>query len=56
MRLTSKVRDMLNKKHDGLNRKVTMSPTGNTYMFQGRRLDSETENYYYRNRYYPLFL
>ncbi|MCK4885736.1 MAG: hypothetical protein KAS96_00045 [Planctomycetes bacterium] len=30
----------------------TISNIGNPYMFTGRRLDSETANYYYRARYY----
>lgn len=30
----------------------TTSSIGNPYMFTGRRLDSETYNYYYRARYY----
>ncbi len=32
------------------------SAVGNPYMFQGRRMDSETGLYYYRNRYYSATL
>jgi len=31
---------------------LSESPAGNTLTFQGRRLDTETGLYYYRNRYY----
>ena len=32
-----------------------VSSVGNTYLFQGRRYDPETQRYYFRNRYYdPL--
>ncbi|MFT5853031.1 MAG: RHS repeat-associated protein [Verrucomicrobiales bacterium] len=31
---------------------LSASTVGNPYAFQGRRLDDETGNYYYRNRYY----
>ncbi|MCK5472862.1 MAG: hypothetical protein KAI59_02430 [Planctomycetes bacterium] len=37
---------------DANNEQLTTSSIGNPYLFTGRRFDDETENYYYRARYY----
>ena len=41
---------------DGQGQEIAASAIGNAYMFTGRRLDTETGLYHYRNRYYSADL
>ncbi len=38
--------------YDGSDNALTASAIGNPYLFTGRRYDAESDNYYYRARYY----